>query len=367
MSSSSASVRKKAGRKSATKPAVSSSSSSSSSAPPLGIVGSPPITRETPQFYIDPRVYVSYTSWHKEDLVQVLHALSKRNREQSLAYIARCICAEPMAERLIGSLYRFYYSTVNIGCLWILPFLSQFYSYYQSVKKHMKEFVPAHTWCNDQQWRNFAFFVIPVMCHSTVNLLPKTPSFQPYDFDFANKHDIISQSLDLIQPYILPDDDKTAIIPLSEIINYLSNSALPLREEKITYWLYWLLAYEKHAHAGDMICSSRTFHEDIPIASSHDWVWIVWHILLDLQQEMQERWLYHLFILFVRGYAKGKKKNRMPILMNAVRLFVHVTRLTEPALYPNREVFREAARTSLLCNITIHESYSALQSALAPK
>jgi hypothetical protein len=332
------------------------------SKPPTSMLyGSPPITRETPQFYIDPRIYAGFINWHKEDMSQLQQALQKRNEDQALSYMSRALCAEPLGEKLISIVFRYYFSAINIGCLWVLPYLSQFYNYYQDVKKKDRN----HTWCNDQQWRNFAFFIIPVMCQCSMNIFPKAPSFHSYDFDFSNKHDLISKSLDLIQPYILPNDDKVSLIPLSEIIHYLVDAtALPYREERISYWLYWLLAYEKHAYNGDMPCSPRSYHPDIPTTSAHDWIWIVWHILLDLQNESQEHYFYYLFMMFLRGYTKGKKKSRLPILLCAVRIFVHPTRITPSATTPSVELYAHCMRTSLNSNVALYNVYSDLTRAL---
>ena len=89
---------------------------------------------------------------------------------------------------------------------------------------------------------------------------------------------MVSKNLSLVRKYLHSADNKNIVIPLSEIITLLTVHYIKGREQKIIYWISWLLEYEKVFHKGNLEIGFR----DVPgIENKYtkDFLWIIWKML----------------------------------------------------------------------------------------
>jgi hypothetical protein len=368
----------------------------------------------TLDYLIDAEVYTD-RSKHTIDLKQLQQCMKHRNSESAIDALARVFCAEPSIPKVVELLIKRYLQDISIACLWFLPHLFVFQQYLvRRKKKSQLKITAAATssrqrrttkftaaaasddaepsdrsmtvwWCNDQVVRNFAFFLIELICAYDPAPLAKTASFAACDFDLSKRRDLVQGIVpaDFRQrpiggacmSYMQPADDPALIVPLNEIVAYLTQTELPSREEKIAYWLSWIADYEKQLGTPSQAvatCAPRKIQfldagstsDDWPCEPT-DWVILVWNMVASLSRGCGiDLWIQRLFVMFMHQYTKAKKKAKLVYLLIAIKLKLAVgaTRGTMTDLeLPTGDVFQHAMISSLSCNLRIFKAFHEIQ------
>jgi hypothetical protein len=189
----------------------------------------------------------------------------------------------------------------------------------------------------------------------------KAPKIEQIDFDMKrHRETLVSKNLDIVHRFIIKDDPKDIIIPLSEICNYIYNTGLAIREQKILYWYSWIASYEKHIHKGTMVVGYR----DIPgidMKSKRDFVWIIWDILKYFSNENNKKLIYILFYLYTSNFSKSSKKSRSNILFFAIYIVTNPFPKIEYPLKPIDDAqFTLASINSLKSNTYIMKIFQQM-------
>jgi hypothetical protein len=275
--------------------------------------------------------------------------LNNRNINGILLYLAELICSGYI-EKLINDSLNYYIENINIACPQALFFIYPFYKYWNRIdvsikKKHTIQLV------NDQTIRNWLYFFTTLTTTCNTNKLFKMPKIEQVDFDMKRQRQgLVSKNLNLVQQFLKRDDPKDIIIALSEICQYISNSSLQMREQKIIYWYSWIANYEKYIHKGTMVVGYR----DIPgidMKLKHDFVWIIWDIVKHYTNEYNKKLVYILFYLYCGNFTKGSKRSKSNLLFFAIYLITNPFPKIEYPLKPIDEAkYIMASTNSLHCN-----------------
>ena len=129
------------------------------------------------------------------------------------------------------------------------PRLSEFSKYYNVKYDCKTKSKQPLLLVNDMRIRNFLCFFTPLLLMCNQRKLLKLPKISAPEFDMDNhKKTLVSKNLKMVSLFVGKKEPKEIIIPLSEICHYLSDKKLLDREQKIIYWLAWLIEYEKIYH-----------------------------------------------------------------------------------------------------------------------
>ena len=161
-------------------------------------------------------------------------------------------------DNLLAKINQFYFNEVNLGQPKAILYLDNFLKYYYSkytfkIKKNNPLKI-----VNDIQIRNFILFFITLICGSKNRKILKLVKIQDDDFNLKNKKSkLISRDLTNVMKFLHTNDPKNIIIPMSEIINLLLKKDFIDREQKIIYWISWILEYEKKYHSKNLLVQYR--------------------------------------------------------------------------------------------------------------
>ena len=286
----------------------------------------------------------------KKDIWKLFYTnLNTRNTNGCLAYLTELITSGYL-EKLVQDTLNYYIDNINITCPQALLFIYPFYKYWNRIdvsvkKKHTINLV------NDQIIRNWLFFFTTLVTTCNTNKLFKMPKIEQLDFDMKRqKQGLVSKNLNIVQHFLLKDDPKDIIIALSEICQYISNSQLQMREQRIIYWYSWIASYEKHIHKGTMVVGYR----DIPgveMRFKRDFVWIIWDIVKHHTNESNKKLVYILFYMYSSSFTKGNKRSRSNLLFFAIYLITNPFPKIEYPIKPIDETqYKISVLNSLQCN-----------------
>lgn len=174
---------------------------------------------------------------------------------------------------------------------------------------------------NGQYFRNHINNLICLLTFSTKYKLPKLPKIKEDDFDMKNnKARLLTKKLRYIRPYIHKEDPKTIIVPMSEILHNLQRPGQSKSLDNCLFWLSWLLELEKQQHKETGIeCVKRTVR-DVKEKFQQDFSWIIWEIMLNLDQSEP---MLQILRLFKRNFTRSKKKKKMKLIIYAFLIIIN--------------------------------------------
>ena len=163
--------------------------------------------------------------------------------------------------------------------------------------------------------RNFLCFFTPLLLMCNQRKLLKLPKIPQDDFNMDNhKKNLVSKDLKIVSLFLGKKEPKEIIIPLSEICHYLEDKKLLDREQKIVYWLAWLIEYEKIFHNKNLLVDVRDI-EGVDSKYHRDFIWIIWSIILYFSNKNNKSYIEKLYKLFITGYVRGTKKSKSNLII----------------------------------------------------
>ena len=211
-------------------------------------------------------------------LSKLTKALNARNTEDAID-LAIELSFSGYYGQIITKIVDFYIKNINLAQPRGILYISEFYTYYN--QKYEKNNIKKHKLIiiNDQVVRNFISNLITLICGSNQRKLLSLVKITNKDFDLNKKKDIlVSKNLKLVAKFLGSGDNKNIIIPLSEIITLFTCHYIKNREQKIIFWLSWLLEYEKIFHEGALEVNNRNV-PGVESKFTKDYLWIIWEML----------------------------------------------------------------------------------------
>lgn len=243
-------------------------------------------------------------------------------------------------ELLLNKLLNFYINEINLNQPLGNIYLVEIIDYYDEVYSKCKQdnFMLIS---NDIKIRNFICFFITFCCCSNKRKMPKLITTKNTDFNLIEKKkELVSKNLILVSKYLKKNDPKEIKIPLSEIINLLSNSNIKDREHMIIYWLSWIFNYEQNFHNKNLKVSYRNISY-IDNKLCNDFVWIIWHMILDQTSDSHKFIQLKLLELFKYKFNKSVRKTKLNILIYAILVCINpVPKIIEPLEISNEILVR---------------------------
>uniref|UniRef100_A0A6C0B614 Uncharacterized protein n=1 Tax=viral metagenome TaxID=1070528 RepID=A0A6C0B614_9ZZZZ len=265
-------------------------------------------------------------------------------------------------ESVIKKIIEVYIKNINLAQPRGILYISEFYKYYnnrydKSDKKKKKIEI-----INDQKIKNFVSNLITLICGSNQRDLLKLVKISNKDFDLSKKRgSMVSKNLSLVRKYLHSADNKNIVIPLSEIITLLTVHYIKGREQKIIYWISWLLEYEKVFHKGNLEIGFR----DVPgIENKYtkDFLWIIWKMLNScVKSPDTKKYISSLEQIYKHNFTPGSRKKRTSLLILAILIYINpMPRLASPIPSIDPMLFKQMQYETLLVNI----KYFALKKKL---
>lgn len=251
------------------------------------------------------------------------------------------------AHAAISKLYNYFIDRVNVCQPGAISYIIHFNEYYNEYTAADRKNIILMS--NDQVIRNYLVFMGTLLCKSDNRSLPKFPKIHENDFDIsALKSILISKNLKNVMSYVLPNYNKNIIVPFSEIINHIKKKR---HVGSICYWISWLFAFEKHYHNKNLELKYRII-DGIDVKYNHNFVWIVWDMLLNNIEPRNQECVRELYALFKSKFTTSSRKQKMKLFILGVLL--HFGTHT-PSI--NSELLALCRRESLQCNIKYRNLY----------
>jgi hypothetical protein len=250
----------------------------------------------------------------------------------------------------------FYVMNVNINNIYAIPHIYNFIEYWSSIDEDVKKKHPLDI-VNNQVIRNFIFFMIWILCHSEINKVLdkqfKIMNMTTDDLNFKEmkKNDfLISKSLHNVNKFLLIEDPKEIILPLSEICELLTTNKLNSNDRLVNlcYWFSWLLYYEKTFHKNKWLVKYRNF-QYINDKYRDQWITIFLQILLNYSELLPvliKRNINYLVKSYSILYSTKNKKSYACLILLAFKLLVNPYNIPDI----NMDIFGKAYGYSAQCN-----------------
>lgn len=216
--------------------------------------------------------------------------------------------------QLFDRLYKVYLEEVNKSNINLLGIFESEFDKLDTMDKKMFT-------RNGQYFRNHIHNLICLLTFSTKYKLPKLPKMKEADFDMKNnKARMLTKRIRYIRPFIHKNDPKDIIIPMSEILHNLQRGGQSKSLDNCLFWLAWLLELEKvHHKTTGIVCVKRTV-KDIKEKFQQDFSWIIWEIMLSLNQSEH---ILQILRLFKRNFSRGKKRKKMKLIVYAFMIIIN--------------------------------------------
>tara|TARA_B110000211_G_scaffold234862_1_gene306892 strand:+ start:6565 stop:7533 length:969 start_codon:yes stop_codon:yes gene_type:complete len=250
---------------------------------------------------------------------------------------------------LTSKLYNYFLDRVNVcqpGAISYVNHFNEYYSEYGAMDRKNSTQMS-----NDQVIRNYFIFMGTLLCKSDKRSLPKLPKIHENDFDISTlKSILISKNLKNVLSYVLPNYNKNIIVPFSEIINHIKMKG---QVSSICYWISWLFAFEKQYHNKNLELKYRII-DGIDEKHNHNFVWIVWDMLLNNIEARNQKYVRELYARFKTKFSMGSRKQKMKLFIFGIVLhFGSHSAAIDPGL------LALSRRESLHCNIKYRNVYDA--------
>ena len=252
---------------------------------------------------------------------------------------------------VLKKIFNYYYSEINTAQPQCIEYISKFYKYYRHTYDCKMKSKHPLTLVNDMKIRNFLCFFTPLILMCNQRNLLKLVKISPTDFNMDNhKKYLVSKDLTLVSRFISKKEPKEIIIPLSEICYYLSDSSLQEREQKIIFWLSWLLEYEKVYHNKNLLVDVRNI-DGVDSKYHRDFIWILWAMIKHFIDINNKSYIENLYGLFIDSYSRGTKKSKANIIIIAVLFIINpLPRITYPVSNLTDDQFKQSNLHSLKAN-----------------
>jgi hypothetical protein len=256
----------------------------------------------------------------------------------------------------LETIIEFYVININTYNIYIIPHLHHFILYWMTIDDDIKKKKPLEI-VNNLVIRNFIFFINWILCHSThtqnIDKKFKIMNMTTEDLNFKEmkkNHFLISTSLNNINQFLLLNDPKEIIIPLSEICELLSNNDINhnQRLNNLCYWFSWLLFYEKTFHKNKWSVQYRDF-KYIDDKYKDQWIVIFLQVLIhysDMLPVLIKKNIYYLIKSYSSLYNTKNKKTYGLLILMIFKLLVNPYNLTPI----DQDMYGKAYGYSAQCN-----------------
>lgn len=252
---------------------------------------------------------------------------------------------------VLKKLFNYYYSEINTAQPQCIKYIADFNKYYMTTYDCKTKSKQPLILVNDMKIRNFLCFFTPLILMCNQHKLLKLAKINPTDFNMdTHKKYLVSKDLTLVGRFISKKEPKEIIIPLSEICNYLSEPTLQEREQKIIFWLSWLLEYEKVYHNKNLLVDVRDI-DGVDSKYHRDFVWILWAMIKHFKNNNNKSYIEDLYSLFIDNYSRGTKKSKANIIIIAVLFIINpLPRISYPVPSLTNDQFKQSNLHSLKAN-----------------
>ena len=299
-----------------------------------------------------PKNFTVLDNMKSKCLTQLTKNLTQKNCEEAIN-LAIELNFSGHSDLVINKIIDFYIKNINLAQPRGILYIAEFYKYYNDKydKKDRKN--NKLLLINDQIIRNFISTLISLICGSNQRKILSLIKITNGDFNFKNKKQpLVSKNLDLVSKYLHKLDNKNIIIPLSEIISLFICHYINEREQKIIYWISWLIEYEKVFHKGNLDIHYR---DVIGIENKHtkDFLWIIWKMLKDSVKNTDSlKYINSLEEIYKYNFTPGSRKKKIPLLILAILIYINpMPRLRTPIRPIESQLFKKIQYETLVANI----------------
>ena len=262
---------------------------------------------------------------------------------------------------LLSKIIGYYIDNINLIQPRGILYISKFYKYYsiytpKYIRKNKLEII------NNLCVRNFIVNMITLICGSNERKLLSLKKIPKEDFDMSrHKNKMFSTDLNKVKKFLRRNDPKDIIIPMSEIITCLEDERILDREQKIIYWISWLMEYEKIYHDGNLEIEYRDV-EYIENKYSIDFLWIIWEMLKTCISKEILVYINNLEYIYKQNFTRGCRRKRITFLILAILLYINPMPKIKIPLEPiEKTLLKKMQYETLLINIRYLELYRRVE------
>ena len=308
-----------------------------------------------------PKKFTVLDNSKSKSLVLLGKHLNQKNTQGAINIAVELVFSgyfDPVIKKIID----IYIKSINLAQPRGILYISEFYKYYNNRYDKTDKRKKKIEIVNDQKIKNFVSNLITLICGSNQRDLLKLVKISNNDFDLTRKKgSLVSKNLSLVRKYLHSADNKNIIIPLSEIITLFTVHYIKGREQKIVYWISWLLEYEKVFHGGNLEIGFRDV-DGIENKYTKDFLWIIWKMLkASVKEPDTEKYILSLEYIYKHDFTPASRKKRTSFLIFAILIYINpMPRLTIPIPPIDPMLFKQMQYETLLVNI----KYYALKKKL---
>lgn len=271
---------------------------------------------------------MTYSGYKKQDVLKELKkALEFKKVEESLYWCAELICSGQYLD-IWNMIITFYATHIHIANPKMPIYI---YIRYTDFKNIVKEKIYVENELhmrNNNNIRMLFHELILILIHSDRKHAILPIKVNKEDMNLTHmKHILVAPHTKFITCF-KDNDPKEIFIPLNEFSYQLKEHCF----HKASYWIEWLLCFEKICkhNKTNIQCAER--YTDI-CKCNHDFIWLIWEIIFHYSStttEIQKRIIKALFDLFCIRYNSSQRKKRIQLLYCAMMILCEKINYTIP-------------------------------------
>lgn len=256
----------------------------------------------------------TFNNYKKTDIFNKLkNSILEKNLEKSILWLTELHCS-CCTKRLYNYLLKLYILYINRENLYILEIFIKKYKFFNSLKNNLND-------RNNIEIRKYLYIIVFYLTISSKKNLSKLPKLKKSDYNLnLQRANILTKNLKIIKKYTKKEDNKNIFIAISEIYYNLLNKNKSKSLENCLFWLSWILNYEKNYHNGNIKCALRKIN-NLNKKYWTDFVWIIWEIILNINNT---KYILYLFNLFKLNYNITKKNQKINYIVFAFSIIINL-------------------------------------------
>lgn len=255
----------------------------------------------------------TFNNYKKTNIFNKLKdAILEKNLEKAILWLTELHCS-CCTKRLYTYLLKLYLLHINKENLYILEIALKKYNFFNELKNNLND-------RNNIEIRKYLYIFVFYLTISSKKNLPKLPKLKKIDYNLnLQRGNLLTKNLKIIKKFTKNNDNKNIFIAISEIYYNLLNKNKSKSLDNCLYWLSWILNYEKNSHKGAIKCAFRDIKK-INKKYCTDFVWIIWEIILNINNN---KYIVYLYNLFKSYYSTSKKKQKINYIVFAFSIIIN--------------------------------------------
>lgn len=263
----------------------------------------------------------TFSGYKKSDVRQALcKSLDSKNVESSCNWLLECLLSGYIRETW-EYICLYYCQFVHVNNPELLRYIHQKHKLVQQMC-HGLSMDQCIELRNNQTLLQCMISTIVCMIQTSINVKYSLPKIKREDFQLANLQMKLHSQMNILPDNIVRFNEPPELkLVMNEIYYHLQSKLNAF--DKISYWIYWILEWERINRKNKIAWNLQMRQVDVPDRYKSDVIWILWDTVqtyVNKQTKQLKQDFQILYTMYCDQFDRSKRKKRIPYLLNIISL-----------------------------------------------